>query len=261
MALVDKQQLLEELVPPLDLRLTDQLLSEYVSQEKRYILGDWEPATLDGGQFVEAAARILYHKDSGKLDRRRKVKDCLEYVEDLRQLNKHCMPDRKAALHLCKVLRTIYKFRSDRGAVHIDPVYTANQLDSRLLIESSRWVLSELLRVFWSGDRQEVTKAIREILHFEIPAVGRFEDQLLVQRTDCTAEEEILLLLHSSGENGLTRKELGRFVRKAASSVTEAMQSLHDKREIIDLRTGCYRLTERGVRRVIEDLVSKMQLD
>ncbi len=260
MPLIDKDSLLREVVPPLDEQLTDQLLTEYISQEKRYILGDWEPATLDGGQFVEAAARLLYHQDSARLDRRRKVGDCLDYVEDVKGQHVHRFPDRKAALHISKVLRTMYKFRSDRGAVHIDPVYTANQLDSRLVVETSRWVLSELLRMFWSGDRKKVARAIREILRYEIPAVGKYEDQLLVQRPDCTAGEEIMLLLHASGEKGLTREELGRFVRKAASSVTEAIQNLDQEREIIAMNTGHYRHTDRGARRVVQDLAEKLQL-
>lgn len=261
MALVNKQLLLKELVVRLDYELTDQLLSEYISQEKRYVLRDWEPATLDGGQFVEAAARIVYHMDSGNLNRRKKVDDCLAYAEDPTAQNTHGFPDRKSANHICKVLRTMYKFRSDRGAVHIDPVYTANQLDSRLVIENSRWVLSELLRLFWSGDRREVAKAIREILQYQIPAIGRYGDQIIVQRTDCTADEEILLLLHESGEGGLTREELGRHVRKTAGRVTQAIQSLEEKREIVRTGDGSHRLTDLGARRVILELAEKMHLD
>lgn len=226
MALVDKDALLSDLAKRLDADLTDRLLTEYISQEKRYVLRDWEPATLDGGQFVEAAARLVYHVDSGNLNRRKKVDDCLGYVEDPEHRNRHSFPDRKSAGHICKVLRTIYKFRSDRGAVHIDPVYTANQLDARLVIDNSRWVLSEMLRLFWSGDRKQVARAIREILRYEIPAVGRFDEQLLVQRSDVTADEEILLLLRESGESGLTREQLGRFVRKTAGRVTQAIQLL-----------------------------------
>lgn len=260
MALTSQATLLQGISPPLDRKLTEQLLSEYVSQEKRYILGDWEPATLDGGQFVEAASRLLYHQDSGKIERRKKVDDCLKYVEDPKGQYTHGFPERKSAKHIARVLRTIYKFRSDRGAIHIDPDYTANQLDSRLVIENSRWVLSELLRIFWSGNRQQVAKAIREILEYEVPAVGRFEDQLLVQRKDCTAEEETLLLLHVSGESGLSRKDLGRFVRKAPSKVTEAAQSLESNREIVELNNGNFRLTDLGARRVILSLGSKLRL-
>jgi hypothetical protein len=260
MALIDKQTLHDELSRRLDSVLVGQMLSEYISQQKRYVLGDWEPATLDGGQFVEAIARIVYHVDSGSLNRTKKVDDCLAYVEDPRSEHPHAFPERKSALHICKVLRTIYKFRSDRGAVHINPDYTANQLDSLLVIENSRWMLSELLRIFWSGDRQVVAKAIREIIQFEIPAVGRYGEQRLVQRTDCTAEEEALLLLHDAGEAGLTREELGLSVRKTAGRITQSIQKLERMREIIQLRNGSYRLTDRGTAKVIRELSDKVQL-
>ena len=230
------------------------MLSEYVSQEKRYVLNDWEPATLDGGQFVEAAARILYHTDSGSLNREKDPDECLKFVEDWKNQNKHAFPDRKSAKHICKVLRTIYKFRSDRGAIHIDPTYTANQLDSRLIIENSKWVVSEVLRIFWSGSRESVAKAIRELLQYEIPAVGRYEDKRIVERPDCTAEEEILLLLRDAGEVGLSRQDLGGFVCKSPGRITQAIHKLEKERTIIKVNNKLYRLTQLGARKVILEL-------
>jgi len=260
MLLFDEHTIHGELSRLLDSVLSGQLLREYISQERRYILREWEPATLDGGQFVEAAARIIYHVDSGNLNRRKKVEECLSYVEDLKSQNTHAFPDRKSAIHICKVLRTVYKFRSDRGAVHIDPTFTANQLDSRLVIENSKWVLSELLRIFWSGDREEVAKVIQEILRYEIPVVGRYGPHRLVQRTDCTADEELLLLLRDSGEDGLSREILGRSVRKTPGRVTQAIQELERKREIIQVSKDLYRLTDRGALRVVYELADKLQI-
>src|SRR5947199_8957837 len=111
MALIDKDTLHRQLVPPLDGPLANQLLAEYISQEKRFVLRDWEPSTLDGGQFAEAAARVIYHIDSGNLNRRKSVDDCLSYIEDRKQNNRHLFPERKAAIHLTRDLRTVYKFR------------------------------------------------------------------------------------------------------------------------------------------------------
>ncbi len=182
MPLIDKLTLISSVCPPLDTKLIEQLIAEFVSQERRYILRDWEPATLDGGQFAEAAARILYHQDSKVLNHKRSVGECLTYVEDPKNANSHQYPDRKSALHTARVIRTIYKFRSDRGAVHIDPEYDANQLDSKLVIENSRWVLSEILRIFWTGDRSVVAAAIREIIQYDIPVIGNYEGRLIVQR-------------------------------------------------------------------------------
>ena len=259
---LDKALLLSAMCPPLDETLSGQLLDEFVSQEKRYVLGDWEPAELDGGQFAEAAARILYHQDSGNLSRTKSVDRCLRYVEDPNNSNTHSYPERKSSLHITRVLRTVYKFRSDRGAVHISPDYTANHLDSRLIIECVRWVVSELFRIFWQRDRSLVAQAIREIIQYDIPVIGNYEGHLIVQRTDCLAEEEVLILLHHAGESGLSRKELGRYVQKNATSVTRAIAKLLGShcRQIIRLSNGNYRLTELGTRRVISDLGDKLVL-
>lgn len=259
----DKDTLLAALAPPLDPGLTEQLLDEFVSLEKRFVLRDWEPATLDGGQFAEAAARIVYHRDSGVLKNRKELDKCLSYIEDPTNSNSHAFPpplDRRSSLHLCKVLRCIYKFRSTRGAVHIDPVYTANHLDSKFVLENARWVLSEILRVFWTGDRAMVAAAIRQIVQYDIPAIGAFDGDLLVQRTDCSAEEEALILLHYVGENGLSRRDLGRYIRSSASSVTRALQGLKKRREVVLLKHGCFRLTDLGITRVLVELAPKLAL-
>ncbi len=258
-----KNTLISKLSPPLDYKLVDQLISEYISLEKRYILGDWEPATLDGGQFAEVLARTVYHIDANNLNRKKGVNPCLEYIEDRDNNNIHHFPDRKAVLHLCRVTRLLYKFRSARGAIHIDPDYTANHLDSKLVKEGAKWILCELLRLFWTGDRSLVSKAISEILTFEIPAVGSFDGQLVVQRTDLTTEEEILILLYFAGEEGLPRKNISDAVMKSDSAITKALRILFSskRREIIQKKNKNYRLIDKGVKKVITELADKMVIE
>lgn len=257
---MDKQALINKVCPQLDLTLTTQLIDEYNSLEKRFVLRDWEPATLDGGQFAEAAARILYYKDSGTLNYSKGVGDCLDYVEN--NSNRHNYPDRKSALHTAKVIRTIYKFRSDRGAVHINPNYSANHLDTTLVISNTKWVLSEFLRVFLTTDRNLVENTIRDILEFDLPVIGDFDGQLLVQRTDCNADEEILILLHFAGQNGFNRKQLGQYVQKLAPAITTSLKKLSSgqERKIIKLKNGNFRLTDIGNRFVLTNLADKLKL-
>src|SRR5438046_195407 len=82
MPLIDSRTLVAMLSPPFDQKLTQQLIDEFVSLERRYILRDWEPAELDGGQFCEILARILYHLDAGNLDPTRDFSDCARYIEN-----------------------------------------------------------------------------------------------------------------------------------------------------------------------------------
>ena len=259
---MDKDLLIASLCPPLDGQLCEQLFDEFLSLEKRYALREWEPATLDGGQFSEAAARLVYHRDSRNLNRRKGVNECLKYVEDSDGKNAHHFPERKAALHICRVIRTIYKFRSDRGAVHIDPVYTANHLDSKLVLENGRWVLSEILRVFWTADRAQVAATIRQIIQYDVPAIGVYDGRPIVQRSDCSVEEEILIVLHFAGEDGFDRTQIGKSVMKSSGAITNALKALSSarRREVLKLHNGHFRLTDVGIRRVLRELSEKLIL-
>lgn len=154
---------------------------------------------------------------------------------------------RQDANHISKVLRTTYKFRSQRGFVHITPTYKPNHIDSKVIIEMVRWCFAETLRVFWKGtDREQVAKAIRELLTFDVPCIGKFEEIIMVQRTDLTAEEELLVLLHYAGEQGFTRTELGKHAMLKAPAVTTALQKLTtpEVRQVVQLKSGKYRLTD-----------------
>ena len=256
--LVDKATLLGQLAPPLDSQLAQQLIDEFISQEKRFIQRDWEPGQLDGGQFCEALARIVYHMDSGSLNRSKDYDECLKYVENEQVV--HSVHPRQTALHSAKVMRTVYKFRSARGAVHISPTYQANQMDSKLVLEGVRWLFAESLRIWWKDDREKVAAAVRELLQFDVPAVGKFEDVLMVQRTDLSPSEEILVLLHYAGEKGFGRTEIGKYAMQPAPTITKTLQSLSDPklRQIVKLGSGNYRLTDIGSKYVRENLAEKL---
>ena len=174
----------------------------------------------------------------------------------------HAIQPRQIAKHITKVLDAIYKFRSDRGAVHISPTYQANHMDSKFMIESVCWCMNETLRVFWSRDRDTVSRAIRELLHFDVPCVGKFEEVILVQRTDLTVEEEILVLLHFAGEVGFTRRKIGDYAQAPSQRVSDALKRLEsaEVREVVPLPGGQIRLTDLGAKRVREQLADKLLL-
>ncbi len=261
MGLIEKQNLVNGISPPIDRFLASQLLDEFVSIERRFIQRDWEPAELDGGQFCEILARIVHSVDIGHVNLSKKFDDCCTFVES--NSSTHKFLPRSDALHLVKVARTDYKFRSQRGAVHISPTYQPNHMDSKFVIEGVRWCMNEILRIFWQGDRELVAKAIRELLQFDVPAIGKFDDILLVQRTDLTVEEEVLLLLHYAGEVGMSRTEVGRFCNGAPSTITNVISRLVSSkfRQVVPLKNRNYRLTDLGSKRVREQLAAKLTLE
>jgi len=238
--------LLVHITPPLDGRLASLLINEYISLEGRFLLGDWEPATLDGGQFCEISARCIYHIDSANMNPTKTVDECLLYVEDQKNTNKHSFPSRKDALNLCKAIRLAYKLRSNRGAVHIDPQYTANELDSRLIMEAVRWILCEIVRIFWTGNVEDAARAVREIVTYRVPVIFREGSIPLVQNPDLAANEEILLLLLDSAGDGMTLLELKTCIPVNPSAVEKATQRLRKGRLIVNKDTAKIILTDLG---------------
>jgi len=257
MGLIERASLINRISPPFDNLLASQLVDEFISMERRFIQRDWEPAELDGGQFAEISCRILYHLDSGNLNHGKEVKECIGYFEN-DKVTHHL--DRKEVGQISSVLKSIYKFRSQRGAVHISAKYSPNHMDSKYLIEAVRWCMNEMLRLFATGNREEVAKIIRELLQFDVPCIGVFENIILVQRTDLKPEEEILILLHFAGETGFSRTEIGRHSMLKPPVVTTTLGKLCSPamRQVVKLEKGNYRLTDLGCKRVRLELPDKL---
>lgn len=261
MGLVERKQLIEKIVPPFEHLLATKLVDEFIGMERRFIQRDWEPANLDGGQFAEAAAKILYQLDSGANPYNKEVGQCIKYIEN--NDAPHHLKEKtefRNIRHLARVIAIVWQFRSERGAVHISATYSPNHMDSKFLIESVRWCMNEFLRIFWNGNRDEVAKTIRELLQFDVPCIGIFSGKLVVQRVDLKPAEEVLLLLHFAGEEGLTRTELGKFSMFSPSAITNSLSKLSSKeyRQITSTPSAKYVLTDLGNRRVRENLSDKL---
>ena len=232
----------------IDRKLADQLIEEAVSLEDAFLLKRWKYTELDGGRFVEVASRIVYSKDSGNLSRTKSVDDCLKYIDN--DQVPHAFPDRQASIHLAKVLRAIYKLRSQRGAVHVSPTYDANEIDSRLIVEAVRWILADLLRIFVTSNRTAVAQAIQNLSRFPQPLIRMYEGTPLLQAVTFSIEEEILAhLLYCDG--GMSTQELVASIPRDPSGVRRNLKKLVGAqcRQIIQV-SNVWQITDLGIVRI-----------
>jgi hypothetical protein len=228
--------------------LAGQLYSEATALEEAFALKKWQHTELDGGRFAEVAARIVYGFDSGAFNLGKPYEDCVKYIENTTVT--HAFPDAKSAHQILYVLRAIYKLRSQRGAVHVSPTYTANEIDSRLVVEGVRWVLAELLRLFATSDQAALVAAIEELSRFPTPLIRNFGGQPFVQSINFTTEEEVLVhLLHD--RNGMTQADLVKVIPKDPSGVRKAIKALclASKRHVKGV-DDLYLITDPGINRI-----------
>ncbi|MEV6238680.1 hypothetical protein [Lentzea sp. NPDC051838] len=242
------EELTTELAKAIDPKLAVQLVEEAVSLEEAFLLKQWKYTELDGGRFAEVAARIVYAVDSGNVALTKGVDDCLKYVDNTQVT--HSFPENQAAIHLAKVIRSIYKLRSQRGAVHVSPTYTANEIDSRLIVESARWVLAEIIRIFVQSNRELVAEAIRNLARFPQPLIRKYGEVPLLQSVSFTTEEEVLAhLLYAEG--GLPVGELISAIPKDQSGVRRALKKLSSAQcRQVALRGSRWFITDLGIARI-----------
>ncbi len=245
---MEPADLVAELSKTVNPTLAKQLVDEAIANEEAFRLRRWGSAELNGGRFAEVAARIMYSIDSGNLNLTKSVDDCFRYIEN--PTVPHSFPEAQAALHLTKVIRSIYKLRSQRGAVHVSPVYTANEIDSRLVVESVRWTLAELLRLFIASDPRLLTETVQSLARFPSPLIRIYGERALLQSTTFTIEEEVLAhLLFAS--TGLTAKQITAMIPKDPSSVRKAVKKLCGTklRQAIAVDDS-YQITDLGIDRI-----------
>ena len=264
MTRMSAEALRSDLAKIIDPSLADLVVATYLEMQQRYFVEDWQPTELDGGRFCEAVGRAIYQVDSGVVTHSKLPSAVAEYLLDLDKSGKplpaphsHLL-DAKDRNHFCKVLQTVYKFRSDRGAVHISPHYTANHLDATMIVANVKWLFAEFLRLAWNQDRNEVATLIESILEFEHPLVHELDGEPLVLSESLSTPEEVLILLRRAGDHGLTREQLRQYVKANQPAVDMAIHRLVDSRQIRIAKQGELVITTLGALRVRDEILPKL---
>jgi hypothetical protein len=254
------KQLASELAMVADPSFASAIVDSYVEMQQRFFAGDWKPAELDGGRLCEAVSRALYQLDSGAVIHTELPGTLCDWLEDFHRKRSHNLAegDRR---HFCKAIRMVYKFRSDRGPVHISPDYTANEMDSILMLHAGKWMFAEFLRIAWNKDRKVIAETIADIIQLEHSLIHELDGTPLILEHTVSAPEEILLLLNHADGHTLSKDQLAKLAKNnTEKSVSVAISRLTKSNEI---RTngvlGNLTLTPKGQKRVIEKIIPKFK--
>jgi len=257
---LSSKQLAAELARIVDPSFADAIVDSYVEMQQRFFAGDWQPSELDGGRLCEAVARACYQLDAGTITHSQLPKELCEKLEDERNLHSHNL-NAKARRHISRAIMLVYKFRSDRGSVHISPEYTANEMDSILMVHAGKWIFAEFLRLAWIKDRKVIAETIADIIQLEHSLIHELDGTPLILDHNASAPEEVLLLLNHADGHKLQKDELTRQAKNNSdSSVAVAISRLTKSNEIRATGTpGELAITPKGQKRVIETIIPKFK--
>lgn len=249
-------QLITELSTIVDPALANAVVENYVEMQKRFLAGDWKPAELDGGRFCEAIARCIHQLDTGSVTNSKLPGKICERLEDETLSHILNVKDRH---HIAKVISVLYKFRSDRGAVHISPIYTANEMDSILVLHTGKWLFAEFLRLSWNKDLNTIAETIARIVQLEHSLIHELDGKPLVLVKGIYAKDEVLLLLNHAAGNRLSRSTLRSLAtHQTNNAVNVAVSNLLKSKEIRETDDSEVALTPVGQKRIIEEIIPKL---
>jgi hypothetical protein len=250
------QNLIHQLSTILDADLARAVVESYVEMQQRFLAGDWKPAELDGGRLCEAVSRCLLQRDTGVVSHSELPGKIRELLLDKNRAHNLGQKDRQ---HITNVIQVVYKFRSDRGPVHISPIYTANYMDSMLVMHAGKWIFAELLRLAWNQNRKVVAEIIAQLVQLEHSLIHELDGRPLVLAKSISAPDEVLLLLNHAPNNRLSRIELRQqAANQKPQTVNTAISRLIKEKNIRPVGDGEVALTPNGQKRVMDEILPRL---
>jgi hypothetical protein len=184
-----------ELLASLPARLRDELLGAYSEILRNFRERRWEPSELNGGKLCEIVYSILKGHTTGRFPARSsKPRNMVDSCRDLE--NEPGTFPRSIRIQIPRMLLALYEIRNNRGVGHVGGDVDPNHMDATCVVEMSKWLMSELVRVFHDVSTDEATAAVDALVERTIPTVWKVGQALRVLDPKMSMRDKTLLLLY-----------------------------------------------------------------
>src|SRR6267154_5938231 len=125
--------------------LRAELLSALGEIVRNYREHRWEPSELNGGKLCEIVYTILRgHVDGSIPPHGTKPGNMVDSCRALEKADAKRF-SRSVRIQIPRVLVALYEVRNNRGVGHVGGDVNPNAMDARLVLESSKWLVAELV--------------------------------------------------------------------------------------------------------------------
>jgi hypothetical protein len=163
---------------------------------------------------------------------------------------------RSIRIQIPRMLIALYEVRSNRGVGHSGGDVNPNHMDAIAVLYMSKWLLSEIIRIFHGIDTRTATSIVDTLVDRTIPVIWQIGDKLRVLNTSLTTKDKTLLLLYQL-QGGVHEDDLVSWVEYSNASVyrRDVLRKLHtDKLVEFDEENHIITISPTGVRYVEESI-------
>lgn len=236
----------------------DELFDKYREIERNFREQRWEPSELNGGKLCEAAYSILAGHVAGSFPPKPAKPQNFPMACDA--LEKAPTSFSKSVRMLIpKILKGLYDIRNSRSVGHIGGDVDPNHMDAVCVLHMSKWVVSEIIRIFHGVSVDKATQIVEVLSNREIALVWDTGKTKRVLDISLTMLEKTLVLLYGS-ITPLTEKSLVESLEHSNSTVyrRDILKKAHKARLIeYSQSDGTVVISPLGSRRVEQTILPK----
>lgn len=236
--------------------LREPLLKAFGSIVRNYRERRWEPAELNGGKLCEIVYTILQgHVTSHFLSKPTKPKNMVDACKDFEKVDDKKFT-RSVRIQIPRMLIALYEIRNNRGVGHVGGDVEPNHMDSLQVLEMSKWIMAELVRIFHTTTPEEAKSAVEEIIDRTLYTVWEIAGQKRDLNSAHTMKEATLVLLYSQPDSTPVG-ELFKWVEHSnmANYKRDVIKPLHRERLIeFDNNSGLVYISPLGIRYIEEKI-------
>lgn len=197
--------------------LRAELLAAYSDITRNFREQRWEPSELNGGKLCEVVYSIL----KGHVDRTYPVNASKpsNMVDACRALEgAGATFPRSVRVQIPRMLVALYEVRNNRGVGHVGGDVNPNHMDAVCVLEMSKWVMAELVRVLHDVSTETATATVDALVDRTVPSVWSVGDNLRVLAPAMSMKDKMMTLLYHS-RGCVAGADLCRWVEHSNASV------------------------------------------
>jgi hypothetical protein len=239
--------------------LRDELLQAFGEIVKNFRERRWEPAELNGGKLSEVVYSILKGYADGRYPARaKKPRNMVLACQELEA--EAATAPRSIRIQIPRILIALYEIRNNRNVGHVGGDVDPNHMDAVCVLQMSKWIVAELVRVLHNVDTGTATEIVDSLVERETPLIWEVNGRKRVLDPSMSMRDKTFLLLHQA-TGPVAESDLVSWIEHSNPSVyrRDVLRPAHRKRDVeYDEGKRTVQLSPRGIEYVEENLLPKV---
>lgn len=242
---VVKSKVFAALSPKLPDDILTNLLDEYQHIKQQFFMRRFQPSELNAARFSECVVRILEYLNTGNYT---PFGAQLQSERVITTIQNNTVHKDTIRFFIPRLTRVMLDVRNKRDIAHVGGEVNPNHSDALLVTHCADWILTELVRHFYSCSMDEAKQIVISINEVRIPVVAEVDGFVRVQDTKLDASSKALVVLYYKQPQKVSDANLAKWVKyKNISRFKTEVLSKLDAQAMIHYECGLCSLLPKGV--------------